>query len=78
VSDRIRAVAGPRMPSNVFIEPASQVIGMHEHPVKALREKKDASILVAMGLVKSGRADAVVTAGHTGEPRVSAGTGAAS
>ena len=39
---------------------------MHEHPALALREKKDASILVAMDLVKRGEADAVVTAGHTG------------
>ncbi len=64
--DRIQAAAGAALPSNVFIEPASQVIGMDEHPARALREKKDASILVAMGLVKDGRADAAVTAGHTG------------
>ena len=65
--DRIRAAAGPGpLPTNVVVEPASQVIGMDEHPAEAIRKKKDASILVAMGLVKSGRADAVVTAGHTG------------
>jgi len=65
--DRIKAAAGTtKLPSNVFIEPASQAIGMDEHPAEALRKKKDASILVAMALVKSGRADAVVTAGHTG------------
>jgi glycerol-3-phosphate acyltransferase PlsX len=39
---------------------------MDEHPALALREKKDASILVATELVRSGDADAVVTAGHTG------------
>ena len=39
---------------------------MDEHPAKALREKKDSTILVATDLVKHGRADAVVTAGHTG------------
>ena len=54
------------LPSNVRTAHASQVIGMDEHPAKALREKKDASILVAMDLVKRGEADAVVTAGHTG------------
>jgi glycerol-3-phosphate acyltransferase PlsX len=64
--DRIQAAAGGPLPSNVTIHPASQVVGMHEHPARALREKKDASILVAMGLVKDGQADAVVTAGHTG------------
>jgi glycerol-3-phosphate acyltransferase PlsX len=46
--------------------PASQVIEMHEHPALALREKKDASILVACDLVRRGEADAVITAGHTG------------
>jgi phosphate acyltransferase len=61
----IRTLAGP-LPANVSIAPASQVIGMDEHPALALREKKDASILVATELVKRGEADAVVTAGHTG------------
>lgn len=61
----IRALA-PDLPSNVSIVPASQVIGMDEHPALALREKKDSTILVAMDLVRRGEADAVVTAGHTG------------
>ena len=39
---------------------------MDEHPALALREKKDATILVATDLVRRGEADAVVTAGHTG------------
>jgi phosphate acyltransferase len=54
------------LPANVSIVHAGQVIGMDEHPALALREKKDASILVATDLVKRGEADAVVTAGHTG------------
>jgi phosphate acyltransferase len=61
----IRRLAGT-LPANVSIVHASQVIGMDEHPALALREKKDASILVAMDLVRRGDADAVVTAGHTG------------
>jgi glycerol-3-phosphate acyltransferase PlsX len=61
----IRALAG-ELPPNVSIVQASQVIAMDEHPALALREKKDATILVAMDLVKRGAADAVVTAGHTG------------
>jgi phosphate acyltransferase len=61
----IRGIAG-RLPSNVTIEHAGSVITMHEHPASALREKRDASILVATELVRAGRADAVVTAGHTG------------
>jgi glycerol-3-phosphate acyltransferase PlsX len=66
VPDRIAAVAGPALPPNVTVEPAAQVIEMHEHPALALREKRDASIVVACDLVKGGRADAVITAGHTG------------
>jgi len=66
VPERISAAAGAGMPSNVTVEPASQVIEMHEHPALAIREKDDASILVACDLVKRGRADAVITAGHTG------------
>jgi glycerol-3-phosphate acyltransferase PlsX len=61
----IRGLTGP-LPANVSIVHASQVIGMDEHPALALREKKDASIVVAMGLVRRREADAVVTAGHTG------------
>jgi glycerol-3-phosphate acyltransferase PlsX len=45
---------------------ASQVIDMDESPALALRKKKDASILVATGLVKQGLADAVVSCGSTG------------
>ena len=56
----------PDRPANVRIVHASQVIEMHEHPALALREKKDATILVATDLVRRGEADAVVTAGHTG------------
>ena len=63
---RIEAAAPRPLPSNVEIVAASQVIEMHEHPALALREKKDASITVACDLVRSGRADAVMTAGHTG------------
>ena len=45
---------------------ASQVIGTDEHPMMAVQRKKDASILVAMKLIKEGRADAVISAGSTG------------
>lgn len=45
---------------------ASDVIGMNEHPVQAVKQKKDASINVAVGLVKEGKADAIVSAGNTG------------
>jgi phosphate acyltransferase len=64
-ADIERAADGP-LPPSVSISPASEVVEMHEHPARALREKKDASILVAVELVRRSEADAVVTAGHTG------------
>jgi glycerol-3-phosphate acyltransferase PlsX len=64
--EAIAEAAGPSLPPNVGVAPASQVVRMDEHPALALREKKDASILVACELVRRGEADAVVTAGHTG------------
>ena len=65
-TDTVRRIAGP-LPANVRIVHAGSVIDMDEHnPALAMREKKDSSILVAADLVRSGEADAVVTAGHTG------------
>ncbi len=61
----LRELAGP-LPSNVTIRHASEVVAMDDHPAQVLREKKDATILVACDLVRNGEADAVVTAGHTG------------
>ncbi len=58
-------ITGAR-PANVSIVQASQSVSMEEHPAAAVRSKRDASINVAMRLVKDGQADAVVTAGHTG------------
>ena len=56
----------PALPANARVVAATEVVEMDEHPAQALREKKDASILVACDLVRGGEADAVVTAGHTG------------
>lgn len=45
---------------------AGSVIEMDEHPANAVRAKKDASVVVACGLVASGDARAVVSAGNSG------------
>lgn len=45
---------------------ASEVIETAEPPVNAIRRKKDSSIVVGMKLVKSGEADAFVSAGSSG------------
>jgi glycerol-3-phosphate acyltransferase PlsX len=43
-----------------------EVVGMDESPLKAVRQKKDASIRVAFDLAKRGEVDAVVSAGNSG------------
>jgi glycerol-3-phosphate acyltransferase PlsX len=63
--DIVSPLASP-LPANVRIVPARELIGMDEHPARALVRKKDSSIVVATELVKRGDADAVVSAGHTG------------
>ncbi len=52
--------------SLISIRHASQVVNMDEAPLTALRRKKDSSIKVAVELVKSGEADAMVSAGNSG------------
>ncbi len=48
------------------IRHASQVVKMDEAPKNALRKKKDSSMRVSIDLLKSGEADACVSAGNTG------------
>lgn len=45
---------------------ATEVIATEEPPVKAIKTKKDSSLVIAMKMVKDGEADALVTAGSTG------------
>lgn len=52
--------------SRLKIVHASEQVNMNETPAKAVREKKDCSINVAMRLVKNGEADAFVSAGNSG------------
>lgn len=45
---------------------ASELVEMDEPPAQALKNKKDSSMRVAINLVKTGDADAAVSAGNTG------------
>ena len=45
---------------------APEVIGMEEHPLVALRRKKNASVNVGMRLLREGQIHAFVSAGNTG------------
>ncbi len=75
---RLKLVGGPdtlapmlagqssRITDRIEVVPASEVVGMDEHPRDALRKKKDSSMRVALNLVKNGDADACVSSGNTG------------
>ncbi|AMN47272.1 phosphate acyltransferase [Steroidobacter denitrificans] len=52
--------------SRLLLREVTQVVSMDERPQDALRKKKDSSMRVALDLVKSGEADACVSAGNTG------------
>lgn len=52
--------------ANITVHHASEVIDMHDSPGAAVRKKKDASVVVATGLVKQGLCDVVISAGSTG------------
>ncbi len=52
--------------TNIEIVPADGVVSMEEEALVGVRKKPNASINVAMGLVKENQAQAVVSAGHSG------------
>src|SRR5512133_2806631 len=54
------------------ISPTTQVIGMGDHPAKAFSQKKNSSIAVGFGMLKSGLIDGFCSAGNTGAMLVGA------
>ena len=58
--------SGQKLSKRFSITHASEVITMDESPSNALRKKKDASMRVAINLVKDNTVDACVSAGNTG------------
>jgi glycerol-3-phosphate acyltransferase PlsX len=52
--------------SRLTVVHASEVIGMEESPLSAIKKKKDSSLTRAVDLVKDNEADAVVSAGNSG------------
>ena len=51
---------------NIKVVHAEQVIEMHEHPTKALKEKQQSSIAIGFYLLATGKVDAFISAGNTG------------
>ncbi len=50
----------------ISIVHASEIVTMNDTPTEAYKQKKDSSLMVAMNLVKEGKADAIISAGNTG------------
>jgi len=62
-----------KIPSDkIKIVHAEQVIDMHEHPTKALKEKQKSSIAIGFQLLAAGNIDAFISAGNTGAMLVGA------
>lgn len=57
---------------NIRIVHAEQVIDMHEHPTRALKEKQQSSIAIGFQLLSTGKMDAFISAGNTGAMLVGA------
>jgi glycerol-3-phosphate acyltransferase PlsX len=69
LQDEVRAElsrAGAAEGERFIVRHASEIVTMDEPPANALRGKKDSSMRVAIDLVKSGEAQACVSAGNTG------------
>jgi len=57
---------------NLHFVHAPEVIGYHEHPTKALKEKQRSSIAIGFHLLATGKIDAFISAGNTGAMLVGA------
>lgn len=57
---------------NVHVIHAPEVIGYHEHPTKALKEKQGSSIAIGFHMLATGKIDAFMSAGNTGAMLVGA------
>jgi glycerol-3-phosphate acyltransferase PlsX len=77
VGDQVRLEAELRRLGDhggkLVVEHADEVVAMEEKAI-AVRHKRNASVRVAARLVKEGRAQAMVTAGHTGAAMIAAKT----
>src|SRR5690348_7930988 len=64
VSELVKSEGIPA--DKVTIVPTTQVIEMHEHPTRALKEKQQSSISVGFYYLATGKIDAFISAGNTG------------
>ncbi len=64
LSGHITRIVGEE--KRLTVRHSTEIVGMSEPPVEALRKKKDSSMRIAIDMVKEGSAQAVVSAGNTG------------
>ena len=55
-------------PANITVIHAADVISADDEPARAVRRKKDASMVVAGRLIREGAADAMISAGKPPDP----------
>lgn len=65
-------IQNPVAADRIKVVHAEQVIDMHEHPTKALKEKQQSSIAIGFHLLATGKIDAFISAGNTGAMLVGA------
>src|SRR5260370_655652 len=63
---------GSELPSSISIVNAREVVSMEDTALAPIRKKRDSSVRVCANLVRDGKADAFVSAGHTGAAMTSA------
>ncbi|MEO6844902.1 MAG: phosphate acyltransferase PlsX [Ginsengibacter sp.] len=59
-------------PDSINVVHAAEVIGMQEHPTKALKQKQQSSISIGFHLLTDSKVDAFISAGNTGAMMVGA------
>lgn len=64
--EKINKLIPTEQKDRIDVIPTSEVIVDSDEPVKAIRRKKDSSMVVAANYVKSGKADALFSLGNTG------------
>lgn len=68
----IREKLGATPPTGIDIADAREVVDMNDNALAPLRRKRNSSIRVCANLIAEGKADAMVSAGHTGAAMTSA------
>ncbi|HEY9828101.1 MAG TPA: phosphate acyltransferase, partial [Stenomitos sp.] len=66
LEEKIRPFLAKEGDARISVRHATEIVAMDESPALAIRNKKNSSMRVAIDLVKSGEADACVSAGNTG------------